>query len=172
LKTQNADLMKRNRVQGSVFTLTLVPGIRTERGKSVTAKEYLEQIRRNECIIRNKQIERKYWMELASGITAGMGGDRVQSTKNTHPMESKVVEAAMIDQEIDRLKAEIADIISTIQRLPTEEYDFLHKVYVQHLSLKEVQAISEKSYSWVTTTHSRALYSLQYILDHREKAGA
>ena len=139
---------------------------------SVTAREYLEKIWHNERIIRNKQIERKYWMELAAGITAGMGGDRVQSTKTTHPMENKVVEAALIDQEIDRLKKEIADIIETIQQLPTDEYDFLHKVYVQHLSLKAVQAESEKSYSWVTSTHNRALNSLQYILNEREKAGA
>jgi hypothetical protein len=110
-------------------------------------------------------------MDLASGITAGMGGERVQATKTSHPMENKVVEAALIDQEIDRLKKEIADIIGTIQQLPTEEYDFLHKVYVQHLSLKTVQAENERSYSWVTTTHSRALNSLQYILDEREKAG-
>ena len=111
-------------------------------------------------------------MELASGITAGMGGDRVQSTKNTHPMESKVVEAAMIDQEIDRLKKEISGIIETIQQLPAEEYDLLHKVYVRHLTLKAAHAEAKKSYSWATTTHGRALKNLQYILDHREKAGA
>lgn len=142
-----------------------------ERGKEVTAREYLEKIWHNERIIRNKQIERKYWMELAAGITAGMGGDRVQSTKTTHPMENKVVEAALIDQEIDKLKKEIAEIIETIQKLPTDEYDFLHKVYVQHLSLKEVQAVTGMSYSWTTNTHSRALNNLQYILDEREKAG-
>ena len=142
-----------------------------ERGIEVTAKEYLEKIWHNERIIRNKQIERKYWMELASGITASMVGERVQSSKTSHPMENKVVEAALIDQEIDRLKKEIAEIIATIEQLPVEEYDFLHKVYVQHLSLKTVQAESERSYSWVTTTHSRALKNLQYILDEREKAG-
>jgi DNA-directed RNA polymerase specialized sigma24 family protein len=87
-------------------------------------------------------------------------------------MENKVVEAALIDQEIDRLKKEIAGIIDTIQKLPTEEYDFLHKAYVQHLSLKEVQSASGMSYSWVTTTHGRALNSLQRILDEREKVGA
>ena len=139
---------------------------------SVTAREYLEKIWHNERIILNKEIERKYWLGLATGITANMGGERVQASKTSHPMENQVVEAALIDQEIDRLKKEIADIIDSIQQLPTDEYEFLHKVYIQHLSLKAVQAESKKSYSWATTTHKRALKKLQYILDHREKAGA
>jgi len=135
----------------------------------VTAREYLEKILHNERIIKNKQIEREYWMELASGITAGMGGERVQSSKTSHPMENKVVEAALIDQEIDRLKKEIAEIIATIELLPVEEYDFLHKVYVQHIPLKDVHVDSGKSYSWAKTMHNRALGRLQYILDERNK---
>ena len=133
------------------------------------AKEYLEQIKRNECIIQNKQIERKYWMGLATGITANMGGERVQASKTSHPMENQVVEAALIDQEIDRLKKEIADIIATIELLPVEEYNFLHKVYVQHIPLKDVHVDSGKSYSWAKTMHNRALGRLQYILDERNK---
>ena len=164
------DLMKRNHVQGNVFTLILAHGIRTRReGRmSVTAKEYLEKILHNERIIKNKQIEREYWMDLASWITASIGGERVQSSKTSHPMENKVVEAALIDQEIDRLKKEIAEVIDTIQQLPTEEYDFVHKVYVQHIPLKEVHVDSGKSYSWAKTMNNRALCSLQYILDKRE----
>lgn len=135
---------------------------------NVIAREYLEKILHNERIIRNKQIEREYWMELASGITAGMGGERVQSSKASHPMENKVVEAALIDQEIDRLKKEIAEIIATIEKLPTEEYDFLHKVYVQHISLKNVYVDSDKSQSWAKTIHKKALNSLQRVLNERE----
>lgn len=134
----------------------------------MTAREYLEKIWHNERIIRNKQIERKYWMDLASGIAAGMGGERVQSTKDMHPMENKVVEAAIIDQEIDRFKKEIAEIIETIQKLPTEEYDFLHKVYVQRKDMKEIYVDGYKSNSWAKTMHKKALNSLQRVLDERE----
>lgn len=134
----------------------------------MTAKEYLDKIWHNERIIKNKQIEREYWMDLASGISASIGGDRVQSTKTSHPMESKVMEAIKIDEEIDNLKSEIAEIISTIQLLPTDEYDVLHKVYVQHMPIKGVY-IESKSYSWVKSTHKKALEDLQKILDNREK---
>ncbi len=142
-----------------------------EGGEGLTAREYLEKIWHNERIIKNKQIERKYWMELASGISASIGGERVQSSKTSHPMESKVLEAAIIDQEIARLKKEIAEIIETIQMLPTEEYDFVHRVYVQHISMKEVYLEDDKSYSWAKMVHKRALNRLQDILDEREKAG-
>jgi len=136
----------------------------------VTAKEYLEKITHNERIIQNKQIERKYWLDMATSTTANTDGIRVQSSGSGHAMENQIIEVAMIDSEVDKLKKEIADIIKTIQKLSTEEYDFLHKVYVQHCTLKEVQAITGMSYSWVTTTHGRALKNLQKLLDEK-KAG-
>lgn len=134
------------------------------------AKEYLQRVEDNECIIANKQIERQYWIDLARGITSGMGGERVQATKTSHPMESKLVEASLIDDEIRRLKGEIQEVINTIQLLPRGEYDILHKVYVQHMPIKVASIDSKKSYSWGKGLHNKALNSLQKILDDREKA--
>lgn len=136
------------------------------------AREYLEQIEKNECIIANKQIEKKYWMDIATGTTANVTGERVQTSGDGHAKEKQIVEMVLIDEEIERLKGEIADIISTLERLNSIEYNFLHKMYVQHLSLKEVQAALKKSYSWAKKTHNRALNNLQKILDGQEKARA
>lgn len=136
------------------------------------AKEYLEQIEKNECIIANKQIEKKYWMDIATGTTANIGGERVQTSGDGHAKEKQIIEMVLIDEEIERLKGEIAEIISTLQRLKKSEYDFLHKMYVQHLSLKEVQTAMKKSYSWAKLMHNKALMNLQKILDEQEKARA
>lgn len=138
---------------------------------SVEAQEYLDQISKNESIIKNKQAERAFWLGLATNTTASLGGDRVQSSGNKQQMESRAVEVVRVDEEISRLRAEIADIISTIQRLNADDYDFLHKHYVQHKSLKEIHCEAHRSYSWATTTHSRAKKRLQAILDSKEKAG-
>ena len=135
------------------------------------AKEYLKKVEDNECIIANKQIEMQYWIDLATGITSGMGGERVQATKTSHPMENKVVEASLIDDEIKRLKAEIKEVINTIQLLPKREYDILYKVYIRHMPLKVACIDAKKSYSWGKTIHSKALVGLQRILDERERAG-
>ena len=136
------------------------------------AREYLEQIEKNECIIANKQIEKKKWLDIATGTTAKVGGERVQTSGDGHTMEKQIVEVVLIDEEIERLKGQIAEIIATLERLRMSEYDFLHKLYVQHLSMKDIQAASGKSYSWATTTHNRALMNLQKILDGQEKARA
>lgn len=129
------------------------------------AREYLEQIEKYEKMIANKQIEKLYWLEIATGTTAKVGGERVQTSGDGHNMEKQIVEVVLIVEEIDRLKGEIAAIISKLEQLEAKEYDFLHKMYVQHLSLKEIQAVYGKSYSWAKTMHNRALWNLQRILN-------
>ena len=132
------------------------------------AKEYLKKVEDNECIIANKQIEMQYWIDMATGISSGMGGERVQATKTSHPMENKVVEASLIDDEIKRLKAEIKEVINTIQLLPRMEYDILYRVYIRHMPIKVASIDAKRSYSWGKAMHNRALNELQKILDARE----
>lgn len=134
------------------------------------AKEYLEQIEKNEKIIANKQIEKKKWLEIATGATAKIGGERVQTTSTGDKMENQVIEAVLIEEEIERLKGEIAEIINTIERLKATEYDFLHKMYVQHLSMKTICTTMRKSYSWAKAVHNRALRNLQRILNESVKS--
>lgn len=133
----------------------------------VEAREYLEQIEKFETIIANKEIEKRYWLDMATGISVKMDGERVQTSGDNHSMENQVVEAVLIDEEIARLKAEIASIIRTLERLKTSDYDFLHKIYIQRMTLKEIQG--GKSYSWATSKHSRALKRLQEILDEKKE---
>ena len=129
------------------------------------AKKYLGIIKRNRALIRNKLIEKQYWLDMAEGTAVNMGGDRVQSSGNSHKMESKVIEAVLIDNEIERLKKEILDVIHTIERLGDSEYRFIHGLYVQEKPMKVICAEEGRSYSWATTTKRKSLKSLQKILD-------
>lgn len=70
-----------------------------------------------------------------------------------------------IDSYIVELYKRRNAIIAVIEQLKLAEYDLLHKVYVQEMPLKEVAYRCGKSYSWATTTHSRALLHVQEILD-------
>ena len=133
------------------------------------AREYLEQIEKFEKIIANKEIEKKYWLDMAKGTSVKMDGERVQTSSDGQSMANNVVEAVLIDEEIARLKAEIAGIIRTLERLKTSDYDFLHKVYIQRKTLKEIHEEKKNSYSWATSTHSRALRNLQAILDEKKE---
>ena len=56
----------------------------------------------------------------------------------------------------------------TIEKLysPTE-YRILHMRYIQYISLTDIADKMNRDYTWVTTTHGRALKHLQNILDRR-----
>lgn len=129
------------------------------------ARDFLEQIERNEVLIKNKLAEREYWFDMATSTTANMGGIRVKSSGNSYAMQNQTVEIALINEEIEKLKRDISYRISVIQRLKPNEYDLLHKVYVQHMSVKAVSVDAKKSYSWATSLHKKALDHLQKLLD-------
>ena len=98
----------------------------------------------------------------------------MQSSGSKQKMEGAVVRYINIEQEIDMVVDELVDrrkdVISVIEQLKPDEYDVLHKRYVQYMELYEVaEQYDDKSYSWVTTTHGRALKNVQKILDQREE---
>lgn len=135
------------------------------------AKEYLLKISKIDKLIENKIAEMEHWKAVAAGTTAYSEGDRVQSTSNKEKMADAVVRyldmEAEINADIDRLIDLKQEVISTIEQLRADEYDVLHKIYVQGKSFQEVAIDKEKSYSWVTSKHGRALANLQKILDER-----
>jgi hypothetical protein len=136
----------------------------------MTAKEYLQQLEKLDAIIQNKLIEKDQWKEIALGITARMDGERVQSSGAKSKMAEAVEKCVDIEREIDSLIdtliAAKKDVIHTIEQVenPTE-YNILHKRYVQYLPLQDIADDYGKEYGWITTTHGRALKSVQNILD-------
>ncbi len=106
----------------------------------MTAKDYLLQIPKLNRMITNKAQEQ---LRLPK--------DSAQRTA--------------IDFHIVELYKQRNVILSIIEQLPPMEYDLLHKLYLQEISLKEAAYRCGKSYSWATTTHSRALQHIQEIID-------
>ena len=118
-------------------------------------------------------IEVEQWKAVALGTTANMDGDRVQSSGSKQQMSEAINKYIDIQREInnsiDDLLATKYDVISVIEQLPTQEYDLLHKVYVQGLSFQETAEKMNRSYSWVAAVHGRALLNVQRIMDGRER---
>lgn len=148
------------------------------------AKEYLEQIKLYDVLIECKMFEKKQWedtKEQVYGTTSSFGEsiivngelqnmEKVQKSMSTSsPVEETVLQYADIDiryaEEIRKLMDEREQIINTIMQLSPEHSRFLHRVYVQHLTLGTVAATYNKTYSWATTIHGRALAEVQKILD-------
>ena len=137
------------------------------------AKDFLRQLKKLDYMIENKKAEKQQWKAISMGTTAQMGGERVQSSSSQQKMENAVVRYTDIEREIneciDRLYDTKKDVINVIEQLNTEEYDILHKKYVQYLKFDEIAAIKDKSTSSITSIHGIALKNVQKILDERER---
>ena len=134
------------------------------------AKEFLRLPEKLDVRIKNKLIEQQQWRDLALGITANMDGERVQSTGTKTKMADAIDKCIDMEAEIDRLIDELVDtkkkVIEAIEKLDSPvEYDVLHRRYIQYQSLQEVADHYGYDYGWATTTHGRALRSLQAILE-------
>ena len=141
------------------------------RVKESKEKRFLNQIKKLDKLIENKLAEKEQWKLIASGTTIQLR-ERVQSSGSQQKMADAVVKYIDIESEInaciDSLISKKKDVISVIEQLDATEYDILHKVYVQYLSLYDVAEIYDKSYSWVTSVHGNALKNVREILDARE----
>ncbi len=132
------------------------------------AKEFLNQPKKLDLLIQNKLIEKQQWRDLALGITANMDGERVQSSGSQQKMADAIVKCIDMEAEIDSLVDKLIDkkkeVISVIEQVDSPiEYDILHRIYIQYMSLQEVADHYGKEYGWATTTHGRALRSVQEI---------
>lgn len=142
------------------------------KSKITTAKAFLQQLQKLDKLIENKQVEKMQWQALAQQTTPVICGDKIQASRTTSSkMEDAIIKCCEIDDEIsERIEEFILvkkDVISVIEQLNAAEYDLIHKMYVQHYSLFEIATMNNKTYSWATTVHGRALKDIQKILDKR-----
>ena len=135
-------------------------------------KQYLKQVGKLDKLIENKLIEKMQWQAIATSTTGKMTPDKVQTSGNKQKMEDAVIKCVEIEREIDRYIDELIntkkEVTETIEQLEPIQYDLLHKRYIQGLTLDEIAKKCDKSYTWVTTTHGRALQKVREILGKRK----
>ena len=140
--------------------------------KQVRAKEYLSQIEKINMMIKNKDAEIVKWKELADNTSAPALGDNVKTSGVKDTMATSVVNYVDIENELFKQKQELInkhkEIVQTIEKLPAQEYDVLHMIYIQLRSLEDVAEYKHKSYRWVTAVHGRALSNVQRILNKKQ----
>lgn len=137
----------------------------------MTAKEYLLQVKKLDMMISNKLQEVEHWKCIATSTTTSGDGERVQASGSQQKMADAVARYMDIERDINAAIDELVDrrqeIIDTIEKLPTIEYDILHKVYIQGQDFNVVADGYGKSYSWVATIHGRGLKRVQNIINNR-----
>ena len=137
----------------------------------MNAKDFLRQIKKLDRLIENKLIEIQRWKDIANNTTATLSGERVQSSGNPQKIADAICRyidlEREINQDIDELVEAKKDVIGVIEQLNATEYDIIHKIYVQYLTLEDVADSYDRTYSWATTIHGRALKHVQNILNKR-----
>ena len=142
--------------------------------KKRDAQVYLEEVELLDARIKNKLIEQVQWKEIALSISANMEGERVKSSTTTKSkMADAVAKCVDMEREIDSLIENLIDlkkdVIATIEQLDSAtEYKLLHLRYIQFVPLKDIADMWGWEYTNVTTTHGRAITSVQRILDRRK----
>jgi hypothetical protein len=142
--------------------------------KKRNAQLYLQETELLDARIKNKLIEQMQWRDIALGITANMEGERVKSSTTTKSkMADAVAKCVDMEREIDSLIDNLIDlkkdVIQTLEMLDNAtEYKLLHLRYIQYIPLKDIADMWGWEYTNVTTTHGRAITSVQRILDRRK----
>lgn len=135
------------------------------------AKKYLLQYQKYDAMIENKKAEKEKWETIATSTTAQLS-ERVQTSSNGQKMTNAVLRIVKIQEELDecivKAKNKQDEIIGVIEQLNADEYDLLHKVYVQYYTLKEVQYMKKRSYSSITALHGQALNNVLKILERNK----
>ena len=138
----------------------------------IDAKSYLRQVELLDAKIENKLIEQQQWRDIALGVTASIGGERVQSSGSQQKMANAINKCVDMETEINGLIDELVHtkkkVIETIEKLnnPTE-YKILHMRYIQYIGLTGISEKLNRDYTWVTTTHGRALKNVQNMLNDK-----
>lgn len=137
------------------------------------AREFLRQIRKLDLLIKNKQDEIRQLKEIASSTSADMTGERVQTTGNPHRLTDAIDSYIDLESELRQVVAELMakrkEIIAVIEQLPPVEYDVLYRIYVKGQKHWDVADAYGFSYSWSTSTCSRAVRKVQKILDSAQQ---
>ena len=135
---------------------------------SVKAKDFLSKLSKLDRMITNKVCEKEKWRAIALGTTVKIT-ERVQTSSSQQKMANAVVNYIDVEKDIDRCISKLADekrdVINAIEQLEDTHYDVLHKIYVQDYTFQDIADSYDKSYSWATSVHGRALVELQDILD-------
>lgn len=146
------------------------------------ARYFLKQPKKLDLMIKNKLIEKAQWQDIAKGTTSSSQSvkingvlhnmEKVQSSGSQQKMADAIDRFVDMEREIDEIVDKLIDtkkdVISVIEQLKEIEYDVLHKIYIQYLTFDDVADAYNKTYSWVTTVHGRALKNVQRILNQRK----
>ena len=138
----------------------------------MTAKEYLQQIKKLDNQIKNKKLEREAVWNSMKGCSAinydpkiGVSGTR--NTKSPQERYYPLLERYEKEIEVDiarlvELKKEVIAVIDQIE--DADEVNLLYMRYIQYMKWEEIAEKMKFSYKHVHRIHAKALNSVDNII--------
>ena len=136
----------------------------------MNAKQYLNQIRKYEVLITNKEEQLKALQARAVSTTAQMGGERVQ-TSSSHDTHERIMVAILdLENELStkindyiKLKKEVIKVIDQLQE--ATHIDILYKRYISFKKWDDIADDMGYSIQAIFKIHGIALLEIQKIID-------
>lgn len=138
----------------------------------MTAKEYLQQIRKLDYQIRNKKLEKEAIWNSMKGCSAisyepKEGGSGTLNTKSPqekyYPLLERYEKEIEVDiQRLIELKKEVIGVIDQLD--DADEVNLLYMRYVQLMKWEDIAKKMNYSYKWVHKIHANALRNVDNII--------
>lgn len=128
----------------------------------IDAKKYLEEIAKDDAVIKNKLAEIGRLESLATSISSVVSDTPVQSSGN-HDRVGKIASdiadkkaelQLLVDEFIDKRNARIKIIEQLEDNL---QYTVIYKRYMQQKKFEDIAEEEHYSYRWVLTIHSKGI---------------
>lgn len=143
---------------------------------TVTAKEYLSQVRKIDIMINYKQKQLDELQHTADSITANASSERVQNSgtqDRVGQIVAKIVDLQNeINRDIDRLVDVKREVMDVVDQLDPTCIELLTKRYFDFKTWEQIAAEMGYSYQWVCGIvngrpglHIQALGKVQKIID-------
>ena len=129
----------------------------------MTAKEYLQQIRKIDLLIQNKleQMQELRSQLEVKGINFESDGS-TSATRNVTKMNDLIVSVVTLEEEINQQidllinkKREVMELIDSLDN--ADEISLLYKRYFSYMTWEEIAVDMKFSYMHVHRIHGRAL---------------
>ncbi len=140
----------------------------------MTAKEYLQGIKKLDSLINSLTEEYETMRSLALKVTASNDGERVQNSGSDDKMADMVIrlieQQEKINRNIDKyinMRANIHEVLSLLDN--GDHIRLLYKRYFEYKSWEVIAYEMGYTYRWVTKIHGNALTELDKILGEKNE---
>ena len=139
----------------------------------MTAKEYLQQIKRLDTRINLDLRELQHWRDLSSRISSVNFNATGSSTRGIEPPFVKCLDKIMeleekINAEIDKLIDLKSEILNSIHSLENEDYQsVLEMRYISGFAWGRIANEMHYSVRWIYKLHDAAIAELQNNLENK-----